>query len=173
MIVQSQGKLIENRLGKLPRNQRVELAVSILNSLINYTNIKWTFFEDLISTKKLNLHELVLNQGEIILDRDDFLERFSHKIQGSRTRKNVRSLIGDRVKELVMIKMVMQNTENYILKVGERSNREIEPNPILLELADKIADVISSSVQSFGYGGAYGGNIKATRFSLHVLFLPV
>ena len=48
------------------------------------------------------------------------------------------ALIGDRIKELVMIKMVMQNTENYILKVGEKSDREIEPNPILLELANKI-----------------------------------
>ena len=152
-------------MGKLPRNQRVELASTILNSLINYTNIKWTFFEDLISSKKLNLHELVLDRGEIILDRDDFLERFSHKIKGRKPEKMYEALIGDRVKELVMIKMVMQNTENYILKVGERSNREIEPNPILLELGDKIADVISSSVQSFGYGGAYGGNIKASALN--------
>ena len=53
------------------------------------------------------------------------------------------ALIGDRIKELVMIKMIMQNTENYILKVGENSAREIEPNPILLELADKISEVLA------------------------------
>ena len=166
VLVESQGKLIENRLGKLSKIERNVLVTNILNSLLSSAHIKWTFFEDLISSKKLKLHELILDNGEIILDKDDFLERFSHKIQGRKPEKMYEALIGDRIKELVMIKMVMQNTENYILQVGERSNREIEPNPILLELADKISDVLLASVQTFGQGsGGYGGSVKASALN--------
>jgi DNA primase large subunit len=166
VLVESQGKLIENRLGKFSKIERNVLVTNILNSLLSSAHIKWTFFEDLISSKKLKLHELILDSGEIILDKDDFLERFSHKIQGRKPEKMYEALIGDRIKELVMIKMVMQNTENYILQVGERSNREIEPNPILLELADKISDVLLASAQTFGQGsGGYGGSVKASALN--------
>jgi len=165
VMVESQGKLIEYRLEKLSKNVREEVVTNILNSLISSTHIKWTFFEDLISTKKLKLQDLILDQGEIVLDKDDFLERFSHKIHGRKPGKMYEALIGDRIKELVMIKMVMQNTENYILKVGEKSDREIEPNPILLELADKISDVLAASVRSYGIGGSYRGNVKASALN--------
>jgi DNA primase large subunit len=165
VIVESQGKLIENRLGKLPTNERLEVVTNILNSLISTSHIKWTFLEDLINTKKLKLEDLILDQGEIILDKEDFLERFSHKIHGRKPEKMYEALIGNRVKELVMIKMVMQNTENYILKVGEKSNREIEPNPILLKLADNISEVLAASVQSYGFGGGYSGNVKASALN--------
>ena len=37
--------------------RKEELVTNILNSLLSSTHIKWTFFEDLISTKKLKLHE--------------------------------------------------------------------------------------------------------------------
>ncbi len=164
-IVESQGKLIENRLGKLSKNERGEIVNNILNTLIISTHIKWTFFEDLISTNKLKIHNLILDKGEIILDKEDFLERFSHKIRGRKPEKMYEALIGDRIKELVMIKMIMQNTENYILKVGEKSEREIEPNPILLELADKISEVLAASVQSYGSGGGYGGTFKASALN--------
>ena len=164
-IVESQGKLIENRLGKLSKNERGEIVNNILNTLIISTHIKWTFFEDLISTNKLKIHNLILDKGEIILDKEDFLERFSHKIKGRKPEKMYEALIGDRIKELVMIKMIMQNTENYILKVGEKSEREIEPNPILLELADKISEVLAASVQSYGSGGGYGGTFKASALN--------
>ena len=164
-MVESQGKLIENRLGKLSKTERGEIVTNILNSLIISTHIKWTFFEDLISTKKLKLQDLILDHGEIILDKEDFLERFSHRITGRKPEKMYEALIGDRIKELIMIKMVMQNTENYILSVSEKSNREIEPNPILLELADKISEVLASSVQSYGYGGGYSGGIKASALN--------
>ncbi|MDD3985996.1 MAG: DNA primase [Methanobacterium sp.] len=166
VLVESQGKLIENRLSKLSKTERNLIVTNILNSLLSSTHLKWTFFEDLISSKKLKMHELILDKGEIILEMDDFLERFSYKIHGRKPEKMYEALIGDRIKEQVMIKMVMQNTENYIQQVGERSHREIEPNPILLELADKISEVLISSVQTFGKGGSsYGISIKASALN--------
>jgi len=166
VLVESQGKIIEYRLGKLVKSERNEIVNNILNSLLSSSTHKWTFFEDLISSKKLKLQDMILDKGEIILDRDDFLDRFSSKIKGRKPEKMYEALIGDRVKELVMIKMVMQNTEDYIQKVSEKSDREIEPNPILLELADKISEVLVSSVQSYGFGGgSRGGSIKASALN--------
>jgi DNA primase large subunit len=166
MLVESQGKIIEYRLGKLSKAERSEIVTNILNSLISFSHIKWTFFEDLISSKKLKIQDLILDHGEIILDKEDFLERFSSQIKGRKPEKMYEALIGDRIKELVMIKMVMQDTENYILKVGEKSDREIEPNPILLDLADMISEVLTASAQSYGFGGrSYGGSVKASALN--------
>ncbi len=55
VLVESQGKLIENRLGKLSKIERNVLVTNILNSLLSSAHIKWTFFEDLISSKKLKI----------------------------------------------------------------------------------------------------------------------
>jgi DNA primase large subunit len=165
VLVESQGKIMEYRLGKLSKSERNLAVNTILNSVISISP-KWTFFEELISSKKLRLHEMMLDNGEVILDKDDFLERFSSKIHGRNPDKMYEALIGTRVKELVMIKMVMQNTEDYIKNVSEKSNREIEPNPILLELADKISEVLVASARSFGFGGgSKGGSIKASALN--------
>ena len=59
-------------------------------------------------------------------------------------------MIGDKVKELIMNRMIMQQTEDYIFKVHQKSKREIEPNPLLLELADKVSNVLSESFPTYG-----------------------
>ena len=70
VLVESQGKLIENRLGKLSKIERNGLVTNILNSLFKFCTYQMDNFfkENLISSKKLkNMHELVLDEGEIIL----------------------------------------------------------------------------------------------------------
>jgi DNA primase large subunit len=162
VMVESQGELIENRLGELSKADRKELVTLMLNSLISYSSIKWTFFEDLLSSRKLNLQDLILDNGEIILDKEEFLERFSDKIEHRDPGKMFDLMIGDRIKELILIRMIMQNTENYMQTVHEKSGREIEPNPVLLELADKVSDVLSASAQSYGYSGGFASDAKAS-----------
>ena len=88
-------KIVLENFQKIERNG---LVTNILNSLLSSAHIKWTIFEDLISSKKLKMHELILDKGEIILDMDDFLERFSHKIQGRKPEKMYEALIGDRIR---------------------------------------------------------------------------
>ena len=161
-MVESQGELIENRLGELSKADRKDLVALILNSLISYSRIKWTFFGDLLSSRKLNLQDLILDNGKIILDKEEFLEHFSDKIEHRDPGKMFDLMIGDRIKELILIKMIMQNTENYMQRVNEKSGREIEPNPVLLELADKVSDILSASAQSYGYGGGFAGDAKAS-----------
>lgn len=166
VLVESQGKIMEYRLGKLSKSEQTLAVNNILNSVVSLSHPRWTFFEELLGSKKLRLHEMILDNGEVILDKDDFLERFSSKIHGRKPDKMYEALIGTRVKELVMIKMVMQNTEDYISNVSAKSQREIEPNPILLELADKISEVLAESARSYGFGGgSRGGSIRASALN--------
>ena len=160
-MVESQGKLIESRLGEVSRSERDELIRKILDSLLTEERVKWTFFEDILSSRKLKLEDLVLEHGNIILNKDDFMESFSSKIEHRDPDKMYNIMIGDKVKELIMNRMIMQETEDYIAKVYQKSRREIEPNSILLELAGKVSEVLSESFTSYGYKGGVDGEVKA------------
>lgn len=167
-IVDLQGLIIESRLEELLSSERKEITQQILNSLIVQDRIKWTQLADLISSKKINMEDLVLKDGYVILDLDEFIESFEDGIKHRQPEKMYNLFIGNRIKELIIIKMIMQNTENYIKSVHERSNI-VEPNPALLDIADKISEVLSKEIRYYG-GGSGGGTLKASP--LNVDFFP-
>ncbi len=161
-MVESQGKLMESRLGEFSKSDREELAKKILDSLLTDEKVKWTFFAEILSSRKLKLEDLIMSHGNIILNKEDFMESFSSKIEHRDPDKMYNLMIGDKVKELIMNRMVMQKTEDYISKVHQKSRREIEPNPLLLELAEKVSEILSEPFPSYGYKGGVGGEVKAT-----------
>ena len=165
VMVESQGKIIENRLEKLSKGEREEVVNRILGSLLTQSSIKWTFFEELLSSKKLQLRDLLLDNGQIILDREEFLERFGDRITHRDPEKMYELVVGAKIKELIAIKMIMQKTEDYMNAVYEKAQREIEPNPLLLEVAEKVSTVLSESVHTYGYGGGGGVGAKASPLS--------
>jgi len=161
VMVESQGKLMENRLEELFKSERREVVAHILSNLL-MDEVKWTFFEDLLSSKKIKLPDLIMDQGNIILNKEDFMESFSSKIEHRDPDKMYDLLVGDHIKELIMTKMIMQKTEDYISTVYEKSHREVEPNSLLLELAEEISKILSETTMSYSYGGSYGGEVKAS-----------
>lgn len=161
VMVESQGKLMEGRMEELVRSERKELVKTILNTLLTHEKIKWTFFEDLLSSRKIRLEDLVMDRGNLILNKEEFMESFSSKIKHRDPDKMYNLMIGDHIKELIMNRMIMQKTEDYIREVYEKSRREIEPNPLLLELAEKIREILSVSYASYGFGGRFDGEVKA------------
>lgn len=157
VMVESQGSIVENRLGEMSKSQKREMVDLALQELLIQDKINWSFFEDLLSSRKISLHELILDHGEVVLHREDFIERFGPKIVHRNPESMYQLLIGDQLKELIMIRMVMQETENYIENVSEKARVMVEPNPLLLELAEQIAEVLTESVQHYSYGaGGYG-----------------
>lgn len=160
-MVESQGKLMESRLGELFKSEKRVVVAQILNNLL-MDEVKWTFFEDLLSSKKIKLPDLIMDKGNIILNKEDFMESFSSKIEHRDPDKMYNLLVGDHIKELIMTKMIMQKTEDYISTVYEKSRREVEPNPLLLDLAEEISKILSETTMSYGYGGSYGGEVKAS-----------
>ena len=120
-MVESQGDLIKERLGKLHVDEGRQLVGQSLQMYLNDDQVHWTFFEELLSSRKIRLTELILDQGELILDQEDFMERFGSKIKHRNPQSMYQLLIGDELKELIMIKLIMQETENYIKQVHEKA----------------------------------------------------
>ncbi|MGB9978018.1 DNA primase [Methanobacterium sp.] len=167
-VSELQGQLIENRLEELYERERSEIVDKIMNTLIVQDRIKWTSLADLLSSKKINLQDLVLKDGNIILDQDDFIEYFGDVVKLQQPERMYNVFIGNKIKELIMIKMIMQNTENYIKNVHEIAGREVEPNSTLLKIAEEVADTLSKEIRYYG-GGDGGGEVKASPLSIEKL----
>lgn len=168
-VVELQGQIIENRLEELTKNERSSIVRQIMNNLIVEDRINWTSLADLLSSKKLNMKDLVLKKGNVILDLDDFMEHFEDTIKHRQPEKMYNTFIGNRIKELIMIKMIMQNTENYIKNVHEIAGREIEPNSTLLKIAEEVAEALSKEMRYYGSSSDGGGEIKASPLNIEKL----
>lgn len=168
-IVELQGHIIEKRLEKLHKRDRLEIVDKIMNDLIVQDKIKWTKLSDLISSKKINLHDLVLKDGNVVLDFEDFIEYFGEEIKHRQPERLYELFIGNWIKELIITKIIMQNTEDYIKSVYKMSNT-VEPNPTLLKIAESISKELSKEVR-FYRGTAVSGSAKASPLNVD-LFPP-
>jgi len=161
IIMESQGSIIEDRLEDLSRSERKEFVRRILDDLMIDGQIRWTFLADLLGSKKIQLNELILDKGDLILDKTDFMERFKDKIGNRDPERMYNLLIGDRIKEFIMMNIIMQKTEDYIKKVHEMSTN-IQPHPYLLEIADGISKLLKEQKT---YYGKFDGEIKASALN--------
>ena len=170
-LVEMQGQIIENRLEELKSNHRLkeQLTQQVLSELIVQDRIKWTLLSDLISSKKISLQDLVLKDGYVILDREDFIEHFKDKISNRKPEKMYNLFIGEKLKEQIIIKMIMQKTENYIQSVNEKSS-QVEANPLLLKIAEEVLNVLSKETKYYK-SNFIGGNIDSSPLDVE-LFPP-
>jgi len=131
-----------------------------LGELLVQDGIEWNFLKDLIASKKLSLTDLVLSNGEIILDREDFVYTFGDKFSDRSPERIYDILIGDNLKELILTKLIMQNTEDYIDHIKDML-KTIEVHPAIIELGERLEKVISDSMAKYNsfYAGAYGGSV--------------
>ena len=162
LFVESQGKIVEERLLKLIEQDRKEIMNRILSSLVIQDNITWTYLKELVASKKISLTDLVLDNGNIILDKEEFIEKFQDKFNDRSPDRMYEIIIGDNIKELILTKMIMQNTEHYLEKIKEMSATiEIHPNIVKLqeEIANTIAELSTKYSGFYGTGGL-GGDMK-------------
>lgn len=148
LFVQSQGQIIEDRLGSLMLSEKRELTEDILGELMVSGTVEWTFLKDIISSRKLSLTDLLIDNGEVILDRDEFIYRFEDKFEDRSVSKMYDVLVGDNVKEEVLKNLIMQKTEEYIQNIQEKSHL-IEPHPSILTLADEIEKTIDEEMTKY------------------------
>lgn len=172
VMVEAQGDIIQERLGKLREEESRLIVEKSLQMLLKKDRVHWTFFQELLSTRKIRLTDLILDHGELILDREDFMDSFGPKIKHRNPSSMYQLLIGDELKELIMIKMIMQETEDYIKQVHEKARVMVEPNPILLELADEVAEVLAEPMQHYGYGSGRSGGGPMKAGPLNPLAFP-
>ena len=159
LFVESQGLMIEDRLIKLPLSERKEIVEEILSDLLIQDGIEWSFLKDLVATKKLSLTDLVLQNGEIVLDREEFVFSFGDEFSDRSPDRIYDILIGDNLRELILTKLLMQNTENYIKSIQDQL-AIVEMHPAIVELGEMLDETISESLAKYSTyyasGGAYG-----------------
>ena len=85
----------------------------------------------------------------MIADQDDFRERLGPRLHHRDPDKMYQLLIGEELRELILIQMVMQQTENYMAEVHEKSRLMVEPNPLLLQLADGVTEILTQPTPSY------------------------
>ena len=160
LFVESQGTLILERLAKIPPMSRAEIIDEVLDEVKVDGSINWKSLRDVVSTKKLKLTDLLIDNGEIILQQDDFLERFSDKFTDRSPDRMYSILIGDSVKEQILSRLIMQKTEEYIARIKEMSAR-IEIHPAIIKIGEQLKDFIPEEISKYnqyyaGSGGIYG-----------------
>ena len=160
LFIESQGVLVQERLSKLTPLVRNEIIDEILEEIKTDGAIKWNSLKDIIASKKLKLSELLISDGDIILQQNEFMDKYGSKFTDRSPERMYNILVGDSVKELILSRLIMQKTEEYIKKIKEMSAR-VEMHPSIVELAEELKDFIPSEISKYnqyyeGSGGVYG-----------------
>ena len=160
LFIESQGTLIQERLAKTSPLVRAELIDDILDEVKTDGTLNWKTLSEIISTKKLKLTDLLIDDGEIILQQEDFLYRFGDKFNDRNPERMYNILIGDNIKEQILSRLIMQKTEAYIKRIKEMSSR-IEVHPAIIKIGEELKEFIPEETSKYnqyyaGSGGIYG-----------------
>ena len=160
LFIESQGILIQERLSKIPPMARADIIDEVLDEVKTDGAIRWSSLKEVIASKKLKLSNLLIDNGDIILQSDDFLERFSDKFSDRSPDRMYDILIGDNVKEQILSRLIMQKTEEYIQRIKEMSAR-VEIHPAIIKIGEELKEFIPEEIGKYnqyyaGSGGIYG-----------------
>ena len=160
LFIESQGILIQERLAKIPPMARADIIDEVLEEVKTDGAIKWSSLKEVIASKKLKLSDLLIDNGDIILQSDDFLERFSENFNDRNPERMYNILIGDNVKEQILSRLIMQKTEEYIQRIKEMS-AHVEIHPAIVEIGESLKEFIPEEISKYnqyyaGSGGIYG-----------------
>ena len=160
LFVESQGTLILEKLAKIPPMSRAEIIDEVLDEVKVDGEITWKSLRDIIASKKLKLTNLMIDDGDIILQKDDFLNRFGDEFHDRSPERMYDLLIGESVKEEILSRLIMQKTEEYIARIKEMSAR-IEIHPAIIKIGEDLKEFIPEEIGKYnqyyaGSGGIYG-----------------
>lgn len=160
LFIESQARLIEERLSKISPTERKEIIDEILRDIKTDGSIRWDSLKEVISSKKLSLDQLLIKDGDIILEYDEFVEHYADEFKDKPIDKMYEILVGDKIKELILSRIIMQKSEDYIKRIKEMSSR-IEVHPIIKELGEELKEIIPNEISKYnsyyeGSGGVYG-----------------
>lgn len=160
LFIESQGTLILERLSKIPPISRAEIIDEVLDEVKVDGAINWKSLRDIVASKKIKMTNLLIDEGNIILQQDDFLYRFGDEFIDRSPERMYNILIGDSVKEQIISRLIMQKTEEYIGRIKEMSAR-IEIHPAIIKISEELKEFIPTEISKYnqyytGSGGIYG-----------------
>lgn len=162
LFIESIGDLIEERLSKIAPQSRHEILDEILRDISTDGSIKWTALKDVIGSKKLSLTQLILDDGEVILEKDEFLEKYAEEFDKRPADKIYDIIVGEKIKELILSRLIMQKSEEYIKRIKEMS-KTIEFHPVIIKLSEELKKMIPEEISKYNQYYSSGVNAKAGK----------
>jgi DNA primase large subunit len=165
LFLEGEKSIIEKRLLRMNTEIKEIIINKSLKELVtNLDYLNWKDILPLIRSKKISLKDLILSEGEIILDENEFEENFYDKI-GQWPQYRIKTvfdrLIGYKTKELILIQLIVENSENYLKNIKEKLQR-IEIHPSIEKLSEDISilldDLNKKYSQFYGDGGIFEGD---------------
>ena len=153
LFIESESILVEERLSKIPASSKREILEKVLNELTDNAEINWKSLKDLIASRKLSLTDLIIDNSKVILEKEDFINKFSDDFNDRSPERMYDILIGDNIKELLLSRIIMQNTENYIKKIKDMAYT-IEIHPSIEEIGRQLSEMIPEEINK--YNAHYG-----------------
>lgn len=160
MVLDCEEEIISQRLEILkaePNDFQSSFLRKALNQLIDTNNIYWTDLKEVLDLGKLDINELLLSNGRLVLEYEDFIAEYGDLIHNRDPRTMYEVTAGVRIKSKLLLGLIRLYTKQYIETVYEMSKRMVEPNQILLDLADDIKEA-QQKAQSLKYGVAGSSN---------------
>lgn len=133
-------KLLLERFEMLNNNpqKKYEIIKEILSEFTDSKNTYWYDIKDLLKIGNIDVNQLILKNGRIIMDLDDFAENFSNKIVGRSIESVYDIIIGDVLQTKLIIAYIISQTQQYMHVVEEMTNKIVEPNEIMKDIAESV-----------------------------------
>lgn len=162
-FLESEKELISIRLDRIQRESyeyQTDFLRTTLNQLIDTNNIKWTDIKEVLELGELDLDNLLLSDGKVIVEYEDFMEEFGDLIEYRDPQMMYQVTCGFKLKNILLRSLIMIKTREYIKTVHEKSKKMVEPNPLLVNLAEDIR-LLEDKIQELRFSSASGsGNYK-------------
>lgn len=139
-VIQMQQDLIEERLEKIGSKDD-SICTIILKQLADTTNLYWYDIKEILQMGKIEFNKLLLVNGRIIIEYEDFYENFADKIIGRRPYDIYQIVAGDFIKTRLIISYITYYTKQYMQKVEEMSKKQVEANPLIKQAAEEISQI--------------------------------
>lgn len=160
LILDNEEEIISQRL-ELLKSESTDFQSSFLrktlNQLVDTNNLYWTDIKEVLDLGKIDINELLLSNGKIIIEYEDFIAEYGHLIHNRDPRSMYEVTAGIDIKTKLLQSLVRFYTKQYIETVYEMSKRMVEPNPLLIELAEDIKE-IQEKAQNIKYSTAGTSN---------------
>ncbi len=81
----------------------------------------------------MSLNDLLINNGNIILEEDEFLEEYSDEFTDRNPDRMYNILVGNNIKELILSRLIMQKKQKNTLKESKKCHPELNSTLPLLK----------------------------------------
>ena len=157
-VIDMEKELINQRLEKIKiehNDFQESFLRKTLNQLIDTNNTYWVNLKEVLEQGELDLNKLLLVNGRVIIEYEDFMEEYGNLIEHRDPRTMYEVTCGVELKSKLLKSLIMLHTKNYIKTVYEMSKRMVEPNPLMQDISQSLKE-IQLKAQEARYGGKAG-----------------